>query len=191
MENLLRRAILVLIVVGLVSVLILNKQGILKINFDSKQLSNGKKLVIGVANDSISLDPANTTEMDSIKVTVNIFETLVKYEKEGNNIAPCLAESWKASEDGLSFIFYLRKNVKFHDGTELDAHAVAFNFQRWMNEKSPYHNGKFSYWNYVFGGFPGFVKEVNAISDYIIQIKLKKRLLKKLGSFLLCISMDN
>jgi peptide/nickel transport system substrate-binding protein len=172
--NLLKKVILILIAAILFFVLILSEHGILKMNFNSKQSISGKKLVIGVANDSISLDPANTTEMDSIKVTVNIFETLVKYEKEGNNLAPCLAESWKASEDGLNFIFYLRKDVKFHDGTNFDAYAVVFNFQRWMNADSPYHDVKFSYWNYVFGGFPGFVKEVNAISDYIVQIRLKK-----------------
>ena len=62
-----------------------------------------KKLVIGRANDSVSLDPACTTEADSFKVTVNIFETLVKCEKEGNEIIPCLAESWKSSEDGRTW----------------------------------------------------------------------------------------
>lgn len=133
-----------------------------------------KTLIVGRANDSISLDPANTTEMDSIKVTVNIFETLVKYEKEGSNIIPGLAESWKCSEDGLTWVFHLRRGVKFHDGTSFDAHAVAFNFERWMDENNPYHDGQFSYWNYVFGGFPGFIESVKAASDYTVEIKLSK-----------------
>jgi peptide/nickel transport system substrate-binding protein len=184
-ENLLKRVILILVAAVFISALIFSKHVILKMRTNSEQSNNGKKLVIGVANDTISLDPANTTEMDSIKVTVNIFETLVKYEKEGNTLVPCLAESWKSSEDGLSFIFYLRKNVEFHDGTKLDANAVEFNFQRWMNTKSPYHNGKFSYWNYVFGGFPGFIKEVDALSDYVIQIKLRK----PYGPFLSALAM--
>lgn len=134
----------------------------------------GKRLVIGRANDSISLDPADTTEMDSFKVTVNIFDTLVKYEKEGSKIVPDLAESWKSSEDGLTWVFRLRQGVRFHDGTAFDAHAVEFNFQRWMDDKNPYHMGHFSYWNYIFGGFPGFVKSVTALSDYSIEIKLYK-----------------
>lgn len=142
---------------------------------DTFRYSNtGKRLIIGRANDSISLDPANTTEMDSFKVTVNIFDTLVKYEKEGSKIIPGLAESWKSSEDGLTWVFKLRQGVLFHDGTAFDANAVAFNFQRWMNEKSPYHIGQFSYWNYIFGGFPGFVESVNTLSDYSIEIKLSK-----------------
>ncbi len=135
---------------------------------------DGKKLIIGRANDAISLDPASTTEMDSFKVTVNIFETLVKYESEGNNIVPCLAESWKSSEDGLTWVFRLRQGVRFHDGTSFNAHAVTFNFHRWMDAGNPYHNGQFSYWNYIFGGFPGFVRSVTALSDYTVEIKLSK-----------------
>lgn len=133
-----------------------------------------KKLIIGRANDSISLDPAGTTEMDSFKVTVNIFETLVKYENEGSKIVPCLAESWKSSEDGLIWVFRLRQGIRFHDGTVFNAHAVAFNFHRWMDTGNPYHIGQFSYWNYIFGGFPGFVKSVTALSDYSLEIKLTK-----------------
>jgi peptide/nickel transport system substrate-binding protein len=136
--------------------------------------NTGKKLIIGRAGDSISLDPSNTTDMDSTKVTVNIFETLVKYEKEGKDIIPGLATSWKSSEDGLTWVFHLRQDVKFHDGSVFDAHAVEFNFHRWMDKSNPYHNGQFSYWNYVFGGFPGFVKSVTATSNYNVEIELNR-----------------
>ncbi|MFZ5352116.1 MAG: ABC transporter substrate-binding protein [Bacillota bacterium] len=133
-----------------------------------------KRLIVGCASDSISLDPINTTEMDSVKVTVNIYDTLVKYEKDGNKIIPCLAESWKSSEDGLTWVFNIRQGVRFHDGTILNAHDIVFNFQRWMDKENPYHTGQFSYWNYIFGGFPGFVKSVIALSDYSMEIKLSK-----------------
>lgn len=133
-----------------------------------------KKLVIGRANDSVSMDPSSTTEMDSFKVTVNIFETLVKCEKEGNQIVPCLAESWRSSEDGLNWVFKLRQGIKFHDDTDFNAYAVVFNFYRWMYEDNQYHSGPFSYWNYIFGGFPGLVKSVTALSNYSVEIKLNK-----------------
>ncbi|MEA4846466.1 MAG: ABC transporter substrate-binding protein [Clostridiaceae bacterium] len=133
-----------------------------------------KRLVIGRANDSVSLDPSCTTEMDSFKVTVNVLETLVKCERSGDGIVPLLAESWKSSEDGLNWVFRLRQGIKFHDGTIFDAHAVVFNFNRWMDEENPYHNGPFSYWSYIFGGFPGFVRSVTALDDYSVEIKLNK-----------------
>ncbi|WP_411678801.1 ABC transporter substrate-binding protein [Clostridium thailandense] len=133
-----------------------------------------KRLVVGRSSDAITLDPSNMTDIDSIKVTANIFETLVKYEREGKEIKPSLAVDWKCSEDGLTWVFKLRQGVKFHDETDFNAHSVVFNFQRWMDINNPYHEGQFSYWNYVFGGFPGFVKSVVALSDYTVEIKLSK-----------------
>lgn len=139
-----------------------------------KNASNEKRLIIGSANEAISLDPAIATDQESFKVTVNIYENLVEYEKNGVGVLPSLAESWKTTEDGLVWVFRLKKNVKFHDGTSLNAHAVAFNFNRWMNAESPYHTGHFSYWNYNFGGFPGIVKSVTALSEDSIEIVLSK-----------------
>lgn len=144
------------------------------INLFSSAYESKKKLVVGCANDAASLDPASTTEMDSFKVTANIFETLVKYDKDEGKIIPCLAESWKSSEDGLNWLFKLRQGIQFHDGTVFDAYAAEFNFNRWMYINNPYHNDSFSYWNYIFGGFPGFVESVKALSGYSLEIKLAK-----------------
>ncbi|MGE5678105.1 MAG: ABC transporter substrate-binding protein [Pseudomonadota bacterium] len=133
-----------------------------------------KKLVIGRANDSVSLDPSYTTDADSFKVTVNVLETLVKCDNEGNQILPCLAESWSSSEDGLRWVFKLRQGVRFHDGTVFNADAVVFNFHRWMYTNNTYHDGTFIYWNYIFGGYPGLVSSVDKLSEYSVEIKLNK-----------------
>ncbi|WP_432664007.1 ABC transporter substrate-binding protein [Wukongibacter baidiensis] len=133
-----------------------------------------KVLVIGRANSSIGLDPAVVTDYDSLKVTINIYDNLVKYDKGGVSIVPSLAESWNMSENGLIWQFKIRKGISFHDGTPLDAQAIAFNFNRWMDESSIYHAGYFSYWNMSFGGFPGIVEQVTALSDVDLEIRLKK-----------------
>lgn len=133
-----------------------------------------KKLVIGRSNDAISLDPAITTDAESFEVAVNIYETLVKTDKESQTILPGLAESWKMSENGLKWTFRIRDNVTFHDGSELNAKAVAFNFHRWMNEDSPYHTGRFTYWSHSFNGFPGIVRSVTALSDMTLEIVLNE-----------------
>ncbi len=138
------------------------------------QYSTDRKLVLGRANDSVTLDPSCTTEIDSFKVTVNILETLVKSGIDGEQVIPGLAESWTSSEDGLSWVFKLRQGVQFHDDTDFNASAVVFNFNRWMDPDNPYHDGPFSYWNYIFGGFPGLVKSVTALTDYSVEIKLYK-----------------
>jgi peptide/nickel transport system substrate-binding protein len=49
----------------------------------------------------------------------------------GNDKAPCLAQSWSMSEDGLTWDFVLRDGVKFHDGELVTAEDVKFSFQRY------------------------------------------------------------
>src|SRR6185369_1455328 len=49
----------------------------------------------------------------------------------GNAWAPCLAESWTASKDGLTYEFVLRRGVKFHNGDPLSAEDVKFSFERY------------------------------------------------------------
>ncbi len=159
----------------LIAVLILSVIGIifiLKINLPKSE--NDSRLVIGRKTDSISLDPAITSDSESFQVTANIYETLVKFEKGGTEVIPGLAEEWKVSEDGKTWQFKIRKGVKFHDGTDLDANVVAFNFERWMDPDSPYHTGQFIYWRYCFGGYPGIVERVTALSDETLEIVLEE-----------------
>ncbi|MCK8058332.1 MULTISPECIES: ABC transporter substrate-binding protein [unclassified Fusibacter] len=131
-------------------------------------------LIIGRANDAIGLDPAVVTDQESLKVTINLYDTLVVYDRSGASVEPSLAESWSVSDNGLVWHFKIRQGVVFHDNTPLDAQAVIFNFNRWMDPSNPYHAGHFSYWNLSFGGFPGIVDHVRAISDDVVEIKLSE-----------------
>ncbi|MDR2350159.1 MAG: nickel ABC transporter substrate-binding protein [Deltaproteobacteria bacterium] len=60
-----------------------------------------------------------------------IYDKLVSYGK-GGVIEPCLAESWDVSEDGLTYVFHLRKDVKFSDGEPFNAEAAVKNFDTIM-----------------------------------------------------------
>ncbi|MBF4691954.1 ABC transporter substrate-binding protein [Fusibacter ferrireducens] len=131
-------------------------------------------LTIGRTNGSIALDPAVVTDQESLRVTVNIYDNLVTYDKTGVALKPSLAENWSVSEDGLVWHFTIRRNVVFHDGSKLDADAVVFNFNRWMDATSPYHAGRFIYWNMNFGGFPGIVESVQSLSSDTVEIVLSK-----------------
>ena len=48
-----------------------------------------------------------------------------------------LAKSWEVSDDGLTWTFEIREGVTFHDGTKLDAEAVAYNFRRVLDPDHP------------------------------------------------------
>ena len=93
-------------------------------------VDTGGSFRVAIAADSATLDPWNASDANALIVTRQIFETLVAYEPLSFKIAPKLAESWSVSSDGLVWTFALRRGVKFHDGTNFDAAAVALNFDR-------------------------------------------------------------
>lgn len=139
----------------------------------------GKTLIYGRGADSPKLDPALVTDGESFRVTGNIMETLVQYEKDSMNVTEGLATEWKNSEDGKKWTFKLRDDVKFHDGTKFNAEAVVFNFQRWMNRE---HLGSkkddFIYYGSMFGGYKGdkghVIESVKAVDEYTVEFTLKK-----------------
>lgn len=89
--------------------------------------------VFAASSDPASLDPAFASDGETFRVSRQIFEGLVGVEAGTADPAPLLAESWETSEDGLSTTFALKEGVTFHDGTDFNAEAVCFNFDRWYN----------------------------------------------------------
>src|SRR5712692_5518356 len=59
-----------------------------------------------------------------------LHDALVK-PMPGNASTPCLAESWSASADGLTYEFVLRRNARFHNGETVTADDVKFSFERY------------------------------------------------------------
>ena len=130
-------------------------------------------LIFAMSGDADKLDPADVTDGESISRMDNIFEGLVEYVPGGTEIQPALATDWDVSDDGLNLTFDLRKNVKFHDGTDFNADAVIFSFERQYNTSHPYHEyGEWAYWGYMFSDIEK-VEKVND-DDYKVRIVLKK-----------------
>ncbi|MFV1440416.1 MULTISPECIES: ABC transporter substrate-binding protein [unclassified Phaeobacter] len=65
----------------------------------------------------------------------NVFEGLTRFMGDGS-VVPGLAESWEISEDGLTYTFSLHKDVRFHDGSTMDAEDVKFSLDRARAEDS-------------------------------------------------------
>jgi peptide/nickel transport system substrate-binding protein len=77
------------------------------------------------------LDPAETPGLITpFMILYALHDGLVK-PMPGNPMAPSLAESWKASPDGLTYTFALRRGVKFHNGESVTAEDVKFSFERY------------------------------------------------------------
>src|SRR5438477_4785138 len=76
-------------------------------------------------------DPAETQGIITpYMVLYALHDSMVK-ALPGKQQAPCLAESWSASEDGLTHDFVIRKGAKFHNGEPVTAEDVKFSFERY------------------------------------------------------------
>jgi peptide/nickel transport system substrate-binding protein len=110
--------------------------------------------VFASSADPVLMDPALVSDGESLRITDQIFNSLVGFQLGGSKVVPELATSWKASPSGRDWTFTLRQGVKFSDGTPFNAAAVCFNFDRWYDFPEPLQNASVSYyWNTVFGGF--------------------------------------
>ncbi|HYF93296.1 MAG TPA: ABC transporter substrate-binding protein [Symbiobacteriaceae bacterium] len=87
---------------------------------------------IALNADPPKLDPHQSTALVDRQVFQSLFDKLVDFDTK-LNIVPGLAEKWDISTDGKSYTFYLRKGVKFHDGTPFNAEAVKYNFDRMVD----------------------------------------------------------
>lgn len=115
---------------------------------------SGGTLVFGATGDPAMLDPAFGSDGETFRVSRQIFEGLLGNEIGGTDPVPELAEDWEVSEDGLEYTFALQEGVKFHDGTDFNAEAVCFNFDRWYNFEGLAQSPSASYYyQAVFGGF--------------------------------------
>lgn len=124
--------------------------------------------VFGHAEDATKLDPADITDGESLLVTWQVYEGLTRYKAGSSEVEPALAESWEVSDDGLAWTFKLREGVKFHDGTDFNADAVVWNFERWSDLENPYHKGDFEYWSSMFQGFKGEVDDAGAPKSFFV-----------------------
>ncbi|WP_429745632.1 ABC transporter substrate-binding protein [Bacillus salipaludis] len=140
-----------------------NKNVSTKGNDTTKASTEGKTLVIARLSDVENLDHQFMSTINAASVThEKIYEGLVGRDKN-SEIQPLLAEKWKQLND-TTWEFYLRKDVKFHDGSPFNAQAVKTTFDRLLDPKVASPRAV------VFK----MVKEVKVVDDYTVQFILKE-----------------
>lgn len=140
------------------------------------QPKQGGTLVVALPGDITRTDPALIDDSNSSYVMEQVMEGLVAL-KPGttSEVVPALAESWTVSPDGKTYTFKLRKGVKFHDGTDFDAEAVKFNYDRWKNFPSELQDYSY-YAGAVFGGYgdTSNIASVDVVDPSTVSITLKQ-----------------
>ncbi|TAH51206.1 MAG: ABC transporter substrate-binding protein [Chloroflexota bacterium] len=138
--------------------------------------------VFGAQGEPVCLDPAVITDGISGRIINQVYEGLVKFDKDTTNPVPALAKSWTTSDDGKEWTFKLQEGVKFHDGTDFNADAVVKNFDYWGNTKNPQHDAQikagqtFEYYEAQFGGFDenSIIEKVEAVDPTTVKFTLRQ-----------------
>lgn len=94
-------------------------------------------IVVGTTYDPKTLDPALSYDIASAIVIQNIYDSLIGFKPGTTELMPKLAERWESNEDSTVWTFYLRRNVKFHDGTEMTADIVRQSIERAKQLQGP------------------------------------------------------
>ena len=92
-----------------------------------------------------------------------VYDGLVSYGENGE-IKPMLAESWTISEDGKTYTFKLRPNVKFSDGSAFNAKNVVKNFDTIFSKENKSKHSWFAFTNHL--------KSYRAVDDMTFEIVL-------------------
>ena len=119
-------------------------------------------IVVGTTDKIRSLDPARCYDYFSSNILQNIMVGLVDYKIGTSILKPMLAESWEVLDGGKTYIFHLRKDAVFEDGTPIDAHVFKYSFDRVIR----------------LNGDPAFllsdvVEKTEVIDDYTFKVTLK------------------
>ncbi len=120
-------------------------------------MDNGADTFVWMQNaEPISLYCADETDGESLRACEQVTEALLSYEVGGVAVEPGLAEACTANADLTEWTCNLRKGVKFHDGSMLDANDVVFSFVVQWDAANPLHKGNtgaFTYFSSLWGAF--------------------------------------
>lgn len=110
--------------------------------------STDDTLVVGLtATDIPNLDTVKSNDQgyEGLRfVGFQLYDGLTRWALDQGDslpeLVPALAESWEQGADGTSWVFHLRDDVTFHDGTPFNADAVVFALDRILVPSSPLYD---------------------------------------------------
>ncbi len=149
----------------------------LVMNADRFEYTVGKRggtLTLATISDPLTFNLAVANDASSSGVLGYLFEGLTETSWLTDEVEPALAESWKHSDDGLTWTFNLRRDVKWHDGQPFTAHDVDFTFNRIIyNDDIPASSRPAFIFRFLEGGeWQQGRMTVTALDDYTVICEL-------------------
>jgi len=126
----------------------------------------------------ITLDPAVSGDMSSHLYVMHLFSGLVKLDGD-MNVAPDIATSWDILDEGTTYVFHLRRDVRFHSGRQVTATDFKYSWERACSP-STNSNTAMTYLGDIVGardmldGGATAISGVSVLDDYTLQVRLDK-----------------
>lgn len=137
----------------------------------------GGTAVVALPTELEGLDPGRAMSRSTWRVLSCVFETLVRPGERAGEVVPALAATWESGEGGREWLIHLRRDVYFHDGQRLTAHAVVLSLRRQFDPQitpSVSQRAQYAFWRGLLGGSPGVVKSVSAVDSDTVRIVLRE-----------------
>jgi peptide/nickel transport system substrate-binding protein len=122
-----------------------------------------KRMRIAYSTDINFMDPALMQSAPEWMPSYLLYDPLVRYDQTMLEPKPALAESWTKSDDGKTWVFKIRKGVKYHTGREMKAEDIQFSWRRAIDVGA---KGRAA-------GFLIDVADFKATGDYEFTVTLK------------------
>ena len=144
---------------------------------EAPNLATEEKVLNLYGIDPITLDPAVSGEATSHEYIMQLFSGLVSLD-DNLEPAPDIAERWQVSDDGRTYTFYLRNNVRFHNGRGVKAEDFKYSWERACNPDT----GSQTVATYlsdivgvreVLAGESEEINGVRVIDDYILEVTIE------------------
>ena len=119
-----------------------------------------KELFIGISTDISGFYPLMTRDTISCSINQNFYNCLIEIDNKTKGLIPGLAESWN-NPNNLTWRFFLRKDVKFHNGDLFNAHDIKFTIE--LLDNSSYYKEMMS-----------SIDKINILDNYTIDIITKE-----------------
>jgi peptide/nickel transport system substrate-binding protein len=120
----------------------------------------GGRVTWGMTSDPTSVIPFGAVAGSNFEITSLVYESLLRWDRR-LNVQPALAESWQIPDD-KTYVFKLRRGVKFHSGKELDAGDVKYSLEL---QKSPPPPGTTT-------AFYPKIAGVTAVDKYTVRVAM-------------------
>lgn len=128
----------------------------------TEQAIGASSIVVAVDSPSRTMNPHSSNEDTNLSVMANLFDGLLQWKGPEANLAPALSVRYE-HPDFLTWKFYLRRGVKFHNGNPFNADDVKFSFERLSDPKV---SEFIKTWKSI--------ASIDIIDDYTVVIKTKR-----------------